>query len=449
MAATAMSSASCSFEQADLQAIALLADVGDEALDRPVAPLLRFERALLPPQQRRGPGEDGDDQAEQRQRRGLPMTADPPHGPLPRRIGPRQHRVAAQEAAEIVGQIGDRGVAIRGRLGRGLRDDRAELAGNRLAVGVHERLAHPRAGLRQHLGQRAAAERTLQRDQLEQDQPERALVALRIELVVASVRLFRRHVERRPDDRAVRRFAVAGLEADRGAADGAGPGGTRGAGARGGRRGGGLGGLGHQPADAPVHDVDLVVPAHHQVRRLEVAMDHAALVRVGDGVADLQEVLEARRQGMVLVRRFVLRVERARVGDQLAERLAFDQLHGVGRPSARRDLEAVDRDDVRMIELRGHLHLAHEARAGRPVVRDLERQLLERHAAKQLDVAGDVDRAHAALTGHRLAHVADAGRGNRRRGPAVGTGGGTAARRNRRVARRREPGGPGRWGRTG
>ena len=147
-----------------------------------------------------------------------------------------------------------------GRRGRGgLRDDGVQLARDRLAVGVHQRLTRPGAGLRQHLGQRLAAERTLRRDQLEQDQAERALIALGIELVVASVRLFRRHVERRPDDGAVGRLVVARLGADLGAADGAGPGGARGTGRAAGRRrgGGGLGRLGHQAADAPVHHVDL------------------------------------------------------------------------------------------------------------------------------------------------------------------------------------------------
>ena len=119
------------------------------------------------------------------------------------------------------------GIAIGRRLRRRLADDGARARRDGFAEGVDERLALAGAGLRQHVGERLAADRPLQRHELEQDQAQRALVALGVELVVASVRLFGRHVERRADDGAVRRLAVARLGADLGAADGAGPGGAR------------------------------------------------------------------------------------------------------------------------------------------------------------------------------------------------------------------------------
>ncbi len=49
-------------EQVDLQAIALLADVGEQPLDLMLAPRLGLERALLAPEQRRRAGQAGDDQ---------------------------------------------------------------------------------------------------------------------------------------------------------------------------------------------------------------------------------------------------------------------------------------------------------------------------------------------------------------------------------------------------
>ncbi len=367
------------------------------------------------------------------------MAAEPAHAALPGRVGPRLDGVAAHEATQVVGEGGDGAIAIGRRARRGLRDDRPELAGDRLAEGMDERRAGPGAGLRQHLRQRLAGDRPLQRDQLEQDEPERALIALGVELVVAPRRLFGRHVERRSDDGAVGGLAVAGLEADRRARRRSGArrrvARRAGAGCRRGRRR--IGGVRHEAADAPVHDVDLVVPADHQVGGLEVAVDDAALVGVADGVTHLEKVLDARRQGMVLVRRLLLLVKGARVGDQLAEGLPLDQLHRVGGPAARRDFEAVDRDDVRVVELGRHLDLAHEARAGGAIVGDLERQLLERDPAEQLDVAGDMDRAHAAAAGDRLEHVAGVGRWNRGAGAAVRTGGGAAGRHGRRLAGRR------------
>src|SRR5687768_12155884 len=48
----------------------------------------------------------------------------------------------------------------------------------------------------------------------------------------------------------------------------------------------------HEPADAPVHHVDLVVAAHHDVLGLEIAVQHALRMGVGHRVADLEEDLE-------------------------------------------------------------------------------------------------------------------------------------------------------------
>ena len=60
-----------------------------------------------------------------------------------------------------------------------------------------------------------------------------------------------------------------------------------------------------------------------------------------------------------------------------------------------------------MIELRGDLDFAQEAQTGRLGFAQFAGQLLERDVAQQLDIAGDVDRGHAAATGFADDHIAD------------------------------------------
>ena len=50
--------------------------------------------------------------------------------------------------------------------------------------------------------------------------------------------------------------------------------------------------LGQSQGDAPVHDRDFAVLADHDVLRLDVAVDHVAVVGEADGVADLHQDLD-------------------------------------------------------------------------------------------------------------------------------------------------------------
>jgi hypothetical protein len=80
---------------------------------------------------------------------------------------------------------------------------------------------------------------------------------------------------------------------------------------------------------------------------------------------------------------------------------------------AHRDVEAavvvacvVDGDHVRVVELRGHARLAHEAGPEPLVARELRRDHLERDDPVELAVAGAIDHAHAAAARDRLDGVA-------------------------------------------
>ena len=54
---------------------------------------------------------------------------------------------------------------------------------------------------------------------------------------------------------------------------------------------------------APVHDVDLAEIADHDVGRLQIAMDHAARMGVGQGVADVDEDVQQPAQRVFLLGR--------------------------------------------------------------------------------------------------------------------------------------------------
>jgi hypothetical protein len=82
------------------------------------------------------------------------------------------------------------------------------------------------------------------------------------------------------------------------------------------RRGVGQFFAGQPLREAEVQDLDLAVGRHHHVGALEIAMDHAAAVRVRQRVSHLLAVTQH------------LRHRQRAVGHAGAERLPLDQLHG-------------------------------------------------------------------------------------------------------------------------
>ena len=157
-------------------------------------------------------------------------------------------------------------------------------------------------------------------------------------------RLLRAHVLRRAERRPRQRVRVAA--------------GGRGAGHRLGgagriRRGGRLG-------QAPVDDQGLAEGAEHDVRGLEVAVDHPPAVGVGDRVADVDEPpeeLAERERPLAGGAPAVLRVVAL---DGLLEAVPLDEPHGVVGAAVAVAAQLVDRDDARMLQAAGDLGLADE-----------------------------------------------------------------------------------------
>ena len=146
---------------------------------------------------------------------------------------------------------------------------------------------------------------------------------------------------------------------------------------RSGRRTGRLG-------QAEVEHLDLAHRAELDVRRLEVSMDHAVLVRA------LERFRHAPCDGDRMIER-----ERALL-QPAGEILARDQLHRE-EAGLSRGVQPVDRRDVRVPQRGEQLRLAFEARKSFGVVGQCGGKRLERHLAVERRVDRLPDLAHAAL----------------------------------------------------
>ncbi len=91
-----------------------------------------------------------------------------------------------------------------------------------------------------------------------------------------------------------------------------------------------------------------------------------------------------------------LRQRQAAGRDEVAERPALDEFHRE-EVNPVRLLDAVERDDVRVVEGGDGLGLAPEAMEPVGIGRGLRRERLQRHHAAQLKVLGGVDVPHAAV----------------------------------------------------
>ena len=151
-----------------------------------------------------------------------------------------------------------------------------------------------------------------------------------------------------------------------------------------------------RPGDAEVHHLDVAVGLHHDVLRLDVAVDDVVTVRHGERLRDLGADLGD-----------LLAVERAMLADAALEVGAAQVLHddvvGVGVLAP-----VVDAHDVGALQRRGGLGLLLEARRERGVVRVLGQHGLYRHRAPEHLVEPAVDRGHAARADLVLDLVASA-----------------------------------------
>ena len=233
--------------------------------------------------------------------------------------------------------------------------------------------------------------------------PQAVDVAGRADLVPPALRLLRAHVLRRTQCRAGLRErqigfgqtpGCPGLEGDRGF----------------------LGPI-DRLGQAPIDDQRLAVGAQHDVRRLQVPVQHPAAVREIHRVADVEEMpqqLPQRQDPLARVAAGVLGL--MELLDGLLEGLALDEPHGVIRAAVGVAAQAIDRDDPRVLQPAGDLGLAHEPGPALRAVGVACLHLLEGDLAAQLPVVGHEDLAQPA-PGVELADLVPRARGRRRRRP--------------------------------
>ncbi len=148
---------------------------------------------------------------------------------------------------------------------------------------------------------------------------------------------------------------------------------------------------GQHLGQAPVHHLDLAEAPDHDVRRLQVAVDHAPSVRIGHRLADRLEDPHQPRQA----------VGRAGArGQQLGERPPLDQPHGDIRATVGQAPQLVDRHDPGVLQLPADLRLLDEpAHHVGLVVQGLP-QHLDGQVAAQVGIVRPEHHAHAAAAQH-------------------------------------------------
>ena len=149
--------------------------------------------------------------------------------------------------------------------------------------------------------------------------------------------------------------------------------------------------------DPEVGELGARLRIEHHVRRLDVAVDDAGVVREVERVAQLGHDAHGFLQVEALVR-----VEEG------LEFLALDELHDEVGDFAFL-AEVVHLDDVRVVQPRDRLGLAHEPHRvilGRVLVEVALQDRLDRHAPAQARIDALVDDAHGALTERALDVVA-------------------------------------------
>ena len=266
---------------------------------------------------------------------------------------------------QIDGQGVGVGIAVVRVLAQAAEDDAVELGGEVAPDHGH------RPGLLVGDGvhgveRRLALEGELGRDHLVEDDAQREDVAAPVELLAAG--LFGAHVAERAHDR-----AGDGLDA----AAGQGPGEIDG---QGGLVGDGLDELGQ----AEVEELGVAVPGDHDVVGLDVAVEDAGVVGLGQALGDLDGDLDRAHE-----------VELA-VGDDPADGPAVDILHGDEQVAV--DLvDVVDLGDGRMRDGRGRAGLEEEPAPAFGVGHQAGADHLEGDQAVETGVPGPVDDAHAAL----------------------------------------------------
>jgi len=164
--------------------------------------------------------------------------------------------------------------------------------------------------------------------------------------------------------------------------------------------------------DAEIHDARVAIRVDANVRRLDVAVDDAALVREGEPLQHSDRDVE-----------FGDEAERHLMREQFGDILPFDELHRDVEVSVHL-AEVVDRDDVRVLERSRRLGLAQEPLAQIIVLRERLPHDLDRDAPLEHRIERAIHDAHRAFTDSLFDVVfADLGRADwRHGGPALRSG---------------------------
>ncbi len=136
--------------------------------------------------------------------------------------------------------------------------------------------------------------------------------------------------------------------------------------------------------EAEVGDADAAVRVEHDVGRLEIAVQHAEVVRGGEAGADLARDLGGPLLG-----------EAADPLQQQRQVLAVDQLHRQEHAAVVL-ADVVDAADVAVRHLARDAHLVVELRQPLRILGDGRRQELQRDVLAEAQILGAVDLAHAA-----------------------------------------------------
>ena len=129
--------------------------------------------------------------------------------------------------------------------------------------------------------------------------------------------------------------------------------------------------------DAPVHHENLAVVGHHDVLRLEVAVNHSAIMRVRERIADFDQHL---KQGE---KRLPVQAAGLEFRDEFLEVGPFDPLHREEKMARLVEAEVVNRNNVRVIQRGGDLDLAHEFVHNFMVVEQVRMKRLARDVPQQ------------------------------------------------------------------
>ncbi len=175
---------------------------------------------------------------------------------------------------------------------------------------------------------------------------------------------------------------------------------------------------GEDLGQAPIHHLDLAEGPDHDVRRLDVAVDHPARVGVGDGLRDRLEDRQHPGQAVAGI---------LASGQEPGERVPFHQLHAEERPAVAQGAHLVDRHDAGVLELAADLRLLDEPADHVGIVAEVLAEDLQRDVAPEVGVAALEHGADAAArdlavdpVARALAGVAAPRAVERRLGPAVG-----------------------------